>query len=213
MSTSLLIDSNRNLPDAAGEFLRRLGGPAVAVYRWLLWRYNDATGQLNPSHVDIAKGTGFSVTTVRRALERLREFGLLEWTGEARGSGKGRKSNRYHLTSRENVWSVVGEDPASKSSRPDVQTDPDQTVRENEGTTAKGKEEEKKQKQIDFDFHLNRVVTRAICKALSEHKEQQRLLADLRNQVETSSGSLRAQTERQIERLEAVATPAMAMAA
>jgi predicted transcriptional regulator len=81
------------------EWDHGLSGRAIAVYRWLAWRENVNDLRCDPSHHDIARGTGFGVTTVRKALEELRTAGWVTWRGRAR-KGRGRTSNTYELTPR-----------------------------------------------------------------------------------------------------------------
>jgi hypothetical protein len=90
MSVPLLVDTYK--------WDHGLSGRAIAVYRWLAWRENAMTGQCDPSHQDIARGTGFGVTTVRKALDELHDAGWVAWRGQTRTRGRGRTSNAYELT-------------------------------------------------------------------------------------------------------------------
>lgn len=82
----------RRLPSPLDDLDRN----ELAVARWLLWRYNDRSGECTPSDRDLAIGTGLSPRSVERARRCLRDRGLIDWR-ERRAAGK-RGSNEYDLT-------------------------------------------------------------------------------------------------------------------
>jgi Helix-turn-helix domain len=59
-------------------------------------RYNRQTRQCNPSHRSIAADCGFSVTTVKHALRRLRHGGYVDWLGTVAWTG-GQGTNMYSI--------------------------------------------------------------------------------------------------------------------
>lgn len=66
----------------------------LCVYVALTWRL-DADGTAFPSHALLAEDSGVSVSSVQRALNRLRELGVVDWEQRARPNDPGQTSNRY----------------------------------------------------------------------------------------------------------------------
>jgi hypothetical protein len=100
MSYRLLARSHETTGELGGE--RKLIAPfcelpkhELAVVRWLLWRYNDQTGECKPSDEDIAAGSALSEKTCTRARAALKRRGLIDW--QERRSGGKRTSNGYRL--------------------------------------------------------------------------------------------------------------------
>jgi hypothetical protein len=165
------------------EWEHGLSGRAVAVYRWLAWRENVDTGRCDPSHHDIAQGTGFGVTTVRKALEELREAGLVTWKGRARDRDRGRTSNAYYLTPtvggrtdltpRDGDWSgdqtpTVGDAPAdSRVGPPQHPAAPSPTVGEQE-LEVELEVEKEKERVSDFENEEERRETLALLRDQAE---------------------------------------------
>ena len=71
-------------------------GPAKPVLLVLANRA-DSNGYCWPAHSLIAKDSGFSPTTVRNALGKLREEGLINWKQQRDKRNNGLTSNRYQL--------------------------------------------------------------------------------------------------------------------
>lgn len=80
----------------APQFLRGMVTPnELAIYVALSW-YADSDGCGYPSHAALARDTGMSVPSVKRALTGLRDKGLVTW--RARGAkARGQTSNAYRL--------------------------------------------------------------------------------------------------------------------
>lgn len=74
-----------------------LSGEAKLVYIALTSRI-DEDGKCNPGHKLLAKEASCSVSTVKRALEELRDLGVVSWTATRRDSGA-RSSNSYTVLS------------------------------------------------------------------------------------------------------------------
>ena len=75
---------------------QRLLGVDVRVALYLLSRRNNKTGQLNPKHKTIAAEIGESVSTVKRSIDRLAEYGWIKVVHQSYEGGL-QKSNQYNL--------------------------------------------------------------------------------------------------------------------
>jgi predicted transcriptional regulator len=73
----------------------KLSGSAKLVYLSLSSRLNYSNGNW-PSHTTIASEASCSVATVKRALNELRDAGVIEWQHRTDGDG-GRTTNAYRL--------------------------------------------------------------------------------------------------------------------
>lgn len=86
-----------------------ISGPAKLVYLALSSR-SDRYGQSHPSHATLAREASCSVATVKRALDDLRELGLVEWDVRFRDDNEGQTSNVYTI--------AVGQRPGSQGATP-----------------------------------------------------------------------------------------------
>lgn len=80
-------------PETAKEFISHLSRSEKAVYLKLA-AFANRNGICVQSHRDIARCTSLSVSTVKRALLRLRTMGLITWT-QSFGNNKARLENKY----------------------------------------------------------------------------------------------------------------------
>jgi hypothetical protein len=70
--------NRREAPHKHGGYL---GAPALRVFRSLAtYFFNYVTGQCDPSYDAIGRVTGYCRETVRKALRRLEELGIIQWT-------------------------------------------------------------------------------------------------------------------------------------
>lgn len=81
------IDEARKL--VVGAFIERLrdlgaiGGHSFQLASLLLLKYhNSGSGRCNPSHASLADDLGCSISTVKRALDHLKNLGVLGWSSD-----------------------------------------------------------------------------------------------------------------------------------
>jgi len=74
-----------------------LSSSAVHIYTALLSYANNDTHECYPSHNTLAELVGKSVSTVRRALDELKDFGAITWRGRLEGDTTNQTSNTYYL--------------------------------------------------------------------------------------------------------------------
>jgi hypothetical protein len=98
----------------------------VVVMFNLLSHRNFQTGQCNPRHKTIAKEIGTSVSTVRRSLKRLEEYGALEIKPIFRDGEQ--SSNQYNI---KEVVEWLTTAPAESSATPDVAQDSKDVAQDN----------------------------------------------------------------------------------
>jgi DNA-binding transcriptional MocR family regulator len=86
----------------------------LRVYGVLCTRRNRKTKRCNPSHESIARDAGYSVSTVKAALRRLRALGYVDWIN-SRGPTGGQGTNSYWLPHLEDDTgeSVLTPEPSS----------------------------------------------------------------------------------------------------
>lgn len=75
---------------------QEIRGPAKAVLNSLANRASPGTAQCWPSHARISQETGFTVSTVKVALNKLKKLELIEWTNRLDAQGS-LTSNLYTL--------------------------------------------------------------------------------------------------------------------
>jgi hypothetical protein len=142
-----------------------LTAPEIAVYRWLSWRMNKDTGRCDPSHQDIANGTGYKVSAVRTALYSLKGRGLVDWKGRAK-DGRGRTSNSYtlDLTASAEIRSGSDLTPGDAIRSPDLTVSDDRASLGRRQGPSSGDDEEPKDRNLKDE-------PKAAGAAVSQHPE------------------------------------------
>jgi hypothetical protein len=102
-----------HLVHRAYEDVRGLSSSQKAILVYLSYRADDRTGIAWPSEETIAEETGFSISTVRRALRVLEAQGLVvgRW-------GEGYKSRTYHIAKPVTVTGLCGDGPVTVHPKP-----------------------------------------------------------------------------------------------
>jgi hypothetical protein len=82
-----------------------VGSAALQVLHSLIFDFlNYTTGRLDPSHAAIARAAGVCERTVRNALNRLRDLGILNWV---RRCAESRRDGRFVLEQETNAYAVL----------------------------------------------------------------------------------------------------------
>jgi hypothetical protein len=213
--------------------LNDLTGSELSIYRWLLWRYNEKSGQCNPGEIDIAVGVGLTDRTVRTVLGQLREKKLVTWKRVRSKDGK-HERNWYSLVlpplpedssagvdePTEESSEATGNFPSSPPEVPPADSSGEQDVTGHRSkkekkspplTPPEGNEYDRKTITVDVSqpsspkppVSIETATASTAKQQQVEEREAREQLAALRSQLPTLRGNFLAATERSIKQLEA----------
>ncbi len=102
---------------AKGKHGGAVGHAALQVLHTLIFDFlNYRSGRLDPSHAAIARAANVCERTVRNALNRLRDCGILHWV---RRCVEGMRDGRFVLEQETNAYAVLPERP-ERTKRPNL---------------------------------------------------------------------------------------------